>query len=222
MSDDLIAIVPAGGRSRRLAAAAPAGGKPALEVGGVSLLDRVCRTLATEVVRVIVVAADKQPLPPLAAGVEVIRDTRPDAGPLAAIHDGLVRAHAVHPAARIAVIASCDVPSLQPGVVRLLVERARRPGVCWAVPLVGGHSQVLVSAMATSLRERLAEALAAGVTSPRAVLAAVAASDPGAVLEVSEAELVTVDPALASFADVDTPADLARLKAAWSAPIPPS
>ena len=49
-------------------------------------------------------------------------------------------------------------------------------------------------AMATSLRERLAQALAAGLTSPRAVLAAIAASDPGAVEEISEAELVAVDP----------------------------
>lgn len=222
MPDDVIAIVPAGGRSRRLAAAAPAGGKPALEVGGLSLLDRVCRTLAAEVGRVIVVAADAQPLPPLAASVEVIRDTRPDAGPLAAIHDALVHAHAAHPAAKIAVIASCDVPALQPAVVRLLIERARRPGLCWVVPLVAGHPQVLVSALATTLLDRLTRELAAGVTSPRAVLSAVAASDPGAVLEVSEAELVAVDPALASFADVDTPADLARLRAAGPPPFPPS
>ena len=222
MPADVIAIVPAGGRSRRLAAVAPAGGKAALEVGGVSLLERVCRALATEVDRVIVVAAEGQPLPPLAASVEVIRDTRPAAGPLAAILDGLVHAQATHPGARIAMLASCDLPALHPAVVRLLVERLRRPGVCWAVPLVGGHPQVLVSAMSTSLRERLAQALAAGLTSPRAVLAAIAAFDPGAVEMVSEAELSAVDPALASFADVDTPADLARLRAAGPPSFPPS
>ncbi|MFM7137647.1 MAG: molybdenum cofactor guanylyltransferase [Planctomycetota bacterium] len=222
MPDDVIAIVPAGGRSRRLAAAAPAGGKAALEVGGASLLDRVCRAVASEASQVIVVAAEGQPLPPLAAGVEVVRDTRPAAGPLAAIHDGLVHAQAAHPAARIAVIASCDLPALHPAVVRLLVERVRRPGVGWAVPLVGGHPQVLVSALATSLAGRLGRELAAGATSPRAVLAAIAASDPGAVLYVSEADLVAIDHSLASFADIDTPADLARLNAAGPAPIPPS
>jgi molybdopterin-guanine dinucleotide biosynthesis protein A len=222
MPDDVIAIVPAGGRSRRLAAVAPAGGKAALEVGGVSLLERVCRALATEVERVIVVAAEGQPLPPLVPLVQVVRDTRPSAGPLAAIHDGLAHAEAACPTARIALIASCDLPTLHPAVVRLLVERVRRPGVCWAVPLVGGHPQVLVSALATSLRERLARALAAGLTSPRAVLAAIASSDPGAVEEISEAELVAVDPTLASFADIDTPADLARLRAAAPPPFPPS
>ncbi len=222
MPEDVIAIVPAGGRSQRLAAATPAGGKAALEVGGVSLLERVCRPLAAEVGRVIVVAAEGQPLPPLPPGVEVIRDTRPAAGPLAAILDGLVHAEATHPAARIAMITSCDLPSLHPAVVRLLIERARRPGVRWAVPLVDGHPQVLVSAMATSLRERLAQALAARVTSPRRVLAAIAASDPRAVQEVSEAELGVVDPCLASFADLDTPADLARLQAAALPPFPAS
>jgi len=214
MPDDVIAIVLAGGQSRRLASAAPAGGKAALEVAGVSMLDRVCRTLAGEAGRVIVVAAAGQPLPPLAAGVEVIRDTQPAAGPLAAIRDGLGHARAGQATAKVAVIAACDVPALQPAVVRLLIERVRQPGVCWAVPLVGGHPQVLVSGLATSLLERLSAALAAGMTSPRAVLAAVAASDPEAVQYVTEAELVAVDPALASFADVDTPADLARLRAA--------
>jgi CTP:molybdopterin cytidylyltransferase MocA len=66
--------------------------------------------------------------------------------------------------------------------------------------------------MATSLLERLSRQLSAGVTSPRAVLAALAVSDPGAVLEVSAAELMAVDPTLASFADIDTPSDLARLR----------
>lgn len=222
MPDDVIAIVPAGGRSRRLAAAVPAGGKAALDLGGRSLLELVCRALEGEVERVIVVAAAGQPLPPLAAGVEVIRDERPEAGPLVAVHAGLVHARAAHPAARIAVIASCDVPLVRPAVVRLLIDEVRRPGVCWAVPLVGGHPQVLVSAVATSLRERLGQAIAAGERSPRAMLAACAAADPQAVRQVTEADLRAVDPGLDSFADIDTPADLERLRATWSASIPPS
>jgi molybdopterin-guanine dinucleotide biosynthesis protein A len=220
MPDDVIAIVPAGGRSRRLAGATPPGGKAAVQLGGESLLGRVCRTLLAETARVIVVAAREQPLPPLPAGVEVIHDSRPGAGPLAAIHDGLVHARAVHPAARIALITACDVPEVRPAVVRLLVERARQPGVAWAVPRVGGHPQVLVSALATSLLERLREALAAGATSPRAVLAAITAADPRAIQEISEAELAAIDPRLVSFADIDTPTDLARLRA--MPPIPPA
>lgn len=214
MPADVIAIVPAGGRSRRLAGATPPGGKAALELGGESLLGRVCRTLAAETARVIVVAAAGQPLPPLPAGVEVIRDTRPGAGPLAAIHDGLGYAQAVHPAARIALIASCDLPAVYPAVVRHLISRARQPGVSWAVPYVGGHPQVLLSAMATRLLDHLGDALAAGLTSPRAALAAIAASDPASVREVAEAEFSGIDPSLASFADVDTPADLAGMQTA--------
>jgi molybdopterin-guanine dinucleotide biosynthesis protein A len=225
MPADVIAIVPAGGRSRRLAGATPPGGKAALELDGESLLGRVCRTLAAETARVIVVAAAGPPLPPLAAGVEVIRDTRPGAGPLAAIDDGLRHARAVHQAALIAVIASCDLPAVHPAVVRLLIARARQPGVSWAVPYVAGHPQVLLSAMDMSLHARLSDAVAAGLASPRVVLAAIAASDPAAVHQVSEAELSAIEPSLASFADVDTPADLARLQATWtrsdSLPEPP-
>lgn len=222
MPDEVIAIVPAGGRSQRLGAAAPAGGKPCLEVGGTSLLERVCRAVATVAPRVIVVAAEGQPLPPLPAGVEVIRERRPAAGPLAAIHDGLVHAQAAHPAARLAVIAACDLPALHPAVVRLLVERLPRSGPRWVVPLVGGHPQVLVSALDTSLGDWIGRSLATGVTSPRHVLAEIAASEPGAVQYLSEADLVAVDPALDSFADVDTPADLVRLEPARSPSIPAS
>ena len=223
MSDDVVGIILAGGRSTRLAPLAVGpGGKAAVECGGVPLLTRVCDAVGQVVPRVIVVAAAGQPLPPLSADVAVIRDERPEAGPLVAVHAGLVHARAAHPAARIAVIASCDVPLVRPAVVRLLIDEVRRPGVCWAVPLVGGHPQVLVSAVATSLGERLGQAIAAGERSRRAMLAACAAAGPRAVRQVTEAELRAVDPGLDSFADIDTPADLERLRATWSASIPPS
>lgn len=211
MNDDVVAIVPAGGRSRRLAGLVPAGGKAAASLRGESLLAHVCRTLAGSTSRVIVVAAAEQPLPPLPAAVEVIRDRAADRGPLAAIHDGLAHALAVGPPPRIAVVASCDVPHLAPAVVELLIERARGHKAAWVVPEVGGHPQPLVSALATSLTGRLAAGLAAGIESPRRLFAELLAADPASVVWLSEADLVRVDPTLASFADIDTPADFRRL-----------
>ena len=96
--------------------------------------------------------------------------------------------------------------------MQLIIERARQPGVKWAVPMVGGHPQVLVSAVATRLFESIASALAAGITSPRGVLSAVTAADPESVRRISEAELRRVDPTLASFIDIDTTSDLAALE----------
>lgn len=206
MPDDVIAIVPAGGRSRRMGSHVGPGGKAALEVQSESMLARVCRTLSAEVGRVIVVTGAGQPLPALPPRVEIVVDSRPGAGPLAAIHDGL---RAAGPGPRIAVIASCDVPWLAPAVVRLLVAAAREPGVRWVVPRVGQHPQVLVSALATELADTIATAVAADRRSPRMLLADLLRAQPASVRMLAEDQLVAVDPGLVSFVDVDTPDDLA-------------
>lgn len=205
MPDDVIAIVPAGGRSRRMGPLVGPGGKAALAIAGESMLAKVCRTLAGEVGRVIVVAAAGQPVPPLPSGVEIARDRRPFAGPLAAIGDGLAHAGT---GARVAVVASCDVPGIMPEVVRLLVAAAREPGIRWAVPVVGNHPQVLVSALATDLADTIAGAVAAGKCSPRMLLADLLREQPASVRLLPESEVAAVDPARVSFADIDTPGDL--------------
>lgn len=218
MADDLIAIVLAGGASRRLGRLAGAGGKAMLDVGGESLLGRVVRTLAGEVPRVIVVAAGGQPLPPLEGPVEIVRDREPLQGPLAAIRDGLEHAVTGDRPPRLALVASCDLPWLSAAVVRLVVGRARASGAAWVVPVVAGHPQVLVSVLAADLHAAATAAVAAGVTSPRRFLDSVAAADPRGVCRLAEAELVAVEPGLWSFADVDTPEDLARVQAAQRSP----
>lgn len=208
VSPDTIAIVLAGGRSQRMAGSVPAGGKAAIPLGEDTMLARICSVLQADVARVIVVAASGQSLPPLPDGVEVTRDSAPDHGPLAAIRDGFAYGLAGgHPPA-IAVVCSCDVPDLAPAVVRLLIEKARTSGAAWVVPIVGGHPQVLVSAMSGTLGEQIASDDLAGMKSPRRFLETLRADEPGRVLFLEEADLTVVDPSLASFADIDTPEDL--------------
>jgi len=219
MHDDVIGIVLAGGRSRRLAGLdLGAGGKAAVVVGGESCLGRVCRAVATAVPRVIVVAAVGQPLPPLGAGVEIICDTTPHAGPLAGIRDGLTHALGHVPPPRWAFVSSCDVPLLAPAVVRLLVETARSSAARIVVPLVAGHPQVLAAVFACDLAAAITRLAAAG-RGPRAILDELVAREPEAVRFIMPEELVAADPDLDSFLDLDTPADLARLE---SRGIPPS
>jgi molybdenum cofactor guanylyltransferase len=220
VEEDVVAIVLAGGASRRLAeAGADSGGKAALEVAGVSLLDHVCRALAAVVPRIVVVAAPGQPLPALAVTVEVVRDTTPGAGPLAGLRDGLAHALSTGPRPRIAVLTSCDVPLLRPALVSALLDVARGTGAGFVVPVVAGYPQVLVSALATAHAGLVAELVASGRSSLRGLVEAVAATGPEAVRHLDEVALVALDPDLASFRDIDTPADLARLVAAG---IPPS
>lgn len=211
-----IGIVLAGGRSSRMGATI-AGGKPAIMLGTETFLARICRTLETELGRVLVVAAAGQPLPDVPAGVAVIRDTMPEAGPLAALRDGLAWAAAVSPPPRVALVCSCDVPLLQAGLVRLLVTHAATAD--WVVPVVDGHPQVLVSAMAISLLGRVEEHLRSGRRDLRGLLATIKAASPGRVHELGRPDLEVVDPGLVSFRDVDTPSDLERIRAEG---IPPS
>lgn len=219
MHDDVVGIVLAGGRSERLAGLdLGAGGKAALVVGGETCLRRVCRAVAAVVPRVIVVAGQGQTLPPLDLAWEIIRDTTPHAGPLAGIRDGLVQGMARVPRPRWAFVASCDVPLLEPAVVRLLVETARSSAARFVVPMVDGHPQVLAAVVACDLAPAIASLAAAG-RGPRGLLDELVVRQPTAVRFVAAADLAAVDPQLDSFLDIDTPADLARLA---SRGIPPS
>jgi molybdopterin-guanine dinucleotide biosynthesis protein A len=219
MDDDIVGIVLAGGRSSRLTGLdLGAGGKAALDIGGEPCLGRVCRAVAAVVPRVIVVAAAGQPLPLLDGHVEIIRDTTPNAGPLAGIRDGLAHGMSRKPPPRWAFVASCDVPLLMPAVVRLLVNTARSSAARFVVPLVAGHPQVLAAVLACDLAASIT-ALAAAGRGPRAVLDDLVVRQPEAVRFVTPEAIMAIDPELDSFLDLDTPADLARLE---SRGIPPS
>lgn len=217
MRDDAIGIVLAGGRSERLAPLGlGAGGKAGLVVGGRPCLERVCTAVATVVPRVLVVAAAGQPLPLLPPGVEIVRDSTPDGGPLAGLRDGLDAARAG--GARRAFVASCDVPLLRAAVVDRLLAIAESSAARIVVPVDDDVPQVLAAVFACDLADSIRGHAAAG-HGPRAVVAELVARDPAAVRLVSPEALRDVDPELESFLDLDTPEDLARLE---SRGIPPS
>jgi len=216
-----IGIVLAGGRARRLAAAAPPGGKGALELAGRSFLERIVSTVAAEVDHVIVVAAPGQPLPALPDGVEIVRDSEPGGGPLAGLRDGLAVAAGRTPLPRTAFVCACDAPLLGRSVVRLLVGRGLDTGAAWVVPESAGHPQVLLSAIAPRLLPRIAAYLATGRRDLRGLLATIDAESPGLVVRVTAEELATVDPAGDALLDVDTPPDLARLRRQGNPPSAP-
>lgn len=215
-----VGIVLAGGRSSRLESVPlPAGGKASLAFAGGSFLGRVVAAVADAVDRVIVVAGPEQPLPPLAADVEIVRDTEAGGGPLAAVRDGLVAAARVTPTPRVAFVTSCDVPLLNAAVVRWLVARGLAPGAGWVVPHWEGHPQVLLSVVALDLLPAIEAHLAAGRRDLRGLLDAVEVAVPTRVVRLAAAELAAVDPQAACACDVDTPDDLERLR---RREIPPS
>lgn len=201
----VVGIILAGGEGSRL------GGtdKAMLALEGRPFLARVVAAVEPSVGEIVVVAAAGRRIDPAAcaAGVplRVVNDTIAGGGPLAALADGL--RGAVLSGAAIAVVASCDVPRLSPGVVRLIVESLlAKGGSCdWAVPEVGGHPQVLVSAIRTTTLPAVESHLASGRRDVRGLLAKVRAC------RIDEERLRHVDPTLASFRDIDTPEDLQTL-----------
>lgn len=233
-----VGIVLAGGRSTRLGAVASRrGGKAAVTLGGRTLLAAVVAALEPHVGRIVVVAAHRgagvrPPAAPDAVAarslprVETIHDTVPDGGPLSALADalrhvaGAADAEGAAEAARAtrltaveAVVVSCDVPLVRPEVVELLLGRLRLSGARWVVPEVHGHPQVLVSAVRGDLLPAIERHLAAGRRDLRGLLGTVAHADPAAVLRLDPAAVALVDPELDSFRDIDTPEDLAELRA---------
>ncbi|PZS26970.1 MAG: molybdopterin-guanine dinucleotide synthase [Pseudonocardiales bacterium] len=136
------AVLLAGGRAERL------GGvdKPALEVGGVTLLDRVLATVAGATRRIVVGPGGY----PTAAYIRT-GEQPPGGGPVAAVAAGLD-----HVSAPLVIVLAADLPFLTSVTVDLLLA-AVVPGVDAAVLVDDGdRDQLLVAAWRTAvLRSRI-------------------------------------------------------------------
>lgn len=201
----VVGVLLAGGAVSRL------GGvdKAMLRLDGQTFLSRTIAAVASSAGEIVVVAAKGQAIDPasfaVSVPIRVVRDTTAGAGPLAALADGL--RDVTLPGAAIAIIASCDVPRLSPDVVQLLVESLRAAGdACdWVVPEVGGHPQVLLSAIRMTALPAIESHLVSGRRDVRGILTKLR------TLTIGEDRLRRIDPALASFHDIDTAEDLQKL-----------
>ena len=106
MADVYDAVVLAGGLARRLEGA----DKPALEIGGVTLLDRVIRACA-EATRIVCVGPPR----PTSSPVRWTREDPPGSGPVAALAAGLALTRSPH-----IVLLAADLPFLTADVVHSL------------------------------------------------------------------------------------------------------
>ncbi|NLU68644.1 NTP transferase domain-containing protein [Streptomyces sp. HNM0574] len=139
------AVVLAGGGARRL------GGtdKPAVTVGGRTLLDRVLTACAGAATTVVV-----GPRRPTARAVAWAREDPPGGGPLPALDAGLR-----HTTADTVLVLSADLPFLTPDTVTSLLDALAGPGTESAEGAVldDGRDQPLVAAYeAEALRRELA------------------------------------------------------------------
>ena len=154
-------------------------------------------TLAARAARVLTVACD--PVVEVgsgASGLPCVREEPPRSGPLAAL---LAGARALGSRGPVVLLA-CDLPFVEPPILRLLADW---PGRQTVIPVVDGRLQYACARYGPDALDRAEAALAAGDHSLRA------AGD-GDRDELSEAQWRAMGPAN-TFADVDTPADLRRL-----------
>jgi molybdopterin-guanine dinucleotide biosynthesis protein A len=182
-------VVLCGGRSSRM-------GRPKawLPFGDELMLQRVVRVLHEVVEPVVVVAAVGQDVPPLPAGVEIVRDEIEGRGPLQGLAAGLAALEA-----DAAYLSSCDVPFLSPTFVRRMLELLGESSV--AVPKVGNFHHPLAAVYRTSVLPVVADLLAADRLRPVFLFDAV----PTRVVEPRE--LAEVDPTFQSLRNLNTPED---------------
>jgi molybdopterin-guanine dinucleotide biosynthesis protein A len=107
-------IILCGGRSTRMGTS-----KALLPLGTETMLQRVCRLLATVVSPIVVVAAGDQSLPDLPADVIITRDEQEGRGPLEGLRAGL---KALPETVESAYVTSCDVPLLVPDFARHMID----------------------------------------------------------------------------------------------------
>jgi molybdenum cofactor guanylyltransferase len=126
-------IILCGGQSTRMGTP-----KALLPFGPETMLQRVVRIAHQVVSPIVVVAADDQPLPELPAAVIVTRDEQPLRGPLEALRAGL---KALPSGIDCAYVTSCDVPLLETGFIRQMLEFANGHDI--AVVEIGGFAHPL-------------------------------------------------------------------------------
>jgi molybdopterin-guanine dinucleotide biosynthesis protein A len=127
-----------------------------------------------------------------ATGLRCVREEPPGEGPLAAL---LAGADALTTEVPIVLLA-CDLPFIDETVVRMLAEH---PGKGSVVPTVAGRKQYACSRWSPAAIASARVEFARGERAMRALLAA------------GDAAFVAADQHARALADVDSPADLARL-----------
>ncbi len=148
-------VVLCGGQSRRM-------GRPKawLPFGGEPLLVRVVKVVQAVAGPVVVAAGPGQEVPPLPAGVAVVRDPQPGLGPLWGLLSGW---RSLPQTTQAAWVVAVDLPLLQPAFLERLGEVLQAdPAAEAVVPEWGGQLQPLAAVYRRTVLPQLERMVAAG------------------------------------------------------------
>ncbi len=188
LADHGAGIILAGGFGARMGR-----DKASIEYRGESLLSRAVRVVRSVMSEVIVVGPEsRQAL----VDAPVVSDIWPGGGPLGAVVTGLTSVNA-----ESAFVAACDLPLLDPNMVRYLTDLAARNTSEAVVPIVRGRPQVLHAVYRRSAAPRLRLEMERESGRQQSLQRAIGHLT---VMFVGEDELRQVDPSLGSFLNVNT------------------
>jgi molybdopterin-guanine dinucleotide biosynthesis protein A len=184
-------VILCGGQSSRM-------GRPKawLPIGDEWMLPRIVRLLGEVATPIVVVAAADQDVPPLPAGVEMVRDPVQGRGPLQGLAAGL---EALRGRTDAAYVSSCDVPFLRPAFVRRLIERLGDFAIC--VPEVGGYRHPLAAVSRLDVAAVAARLLAENRMRPAFLF------EEAPTRIVRPEEMADVDPTFQSLRNLNLPSD---------------
>jgi len=140
-------IILAGGKSNRMGK-----NKALLELGGLTLIERVARVLSETCSEIII--AGGNPLELRHLGYPVVPDIHPGCGPLSGLHAGLVAAHN-----RYCFVSACDTPFLDREIIMRLVSEAEGYDAIilkhgeYYEPLSSLYSKAFIKAAETSIKK---------------------------------------------------------------------
>lgn len=200
-------IVLAGGRARRFGR-----DKLAATLDGRTVLAATIAAVAPLTDGVAVAGSWLPDASGVAVPVVLFRDPDDDAGPLAALAN--VLGHAERGTDRGAIVVGGDMPFVVPGVLAAMLHALERDAAVDGVllappdsPTASQRRQVLPMAVRVdAAAPRAAEAVASGERSLRSFV------DRLVVLELPSSAWLPLDPGALTLADIDTPADLERLR----------
>lgn len=186
-------IILCGGSSKRMGF-----DKSELTLDGVPVIDRIVNAIVTRADRIVVSTAGERSLELLARkDVEVVHDRFPDRGPLEGIRCGLA---SLHDQFQLAMVVACDTPLVNERLIDLLL--ARIDGHEAAVPESGSRLHGLTAIYRTELFAKIDEQLDRGELAVKALLNRLDAA------VVSEKEIKTIDPELATLANLNSEKEL--------------
>jgi molybdopterin-guanine dinucleotide biosynthesis protein A len=192
MSTTVTGIVLAGGRSSRFGS-----DKLALEIDGVTVLDRAIAAVSVVAAGVLVVGTGHTALP-----VRRIDDPEPFGGPLQAVEAALEAIHT-----DLAVIVAGDMPSLAPPVLQMLIETLIATSDIDATVLATRDAPSRRQPVPLATRVGPARIAAAGARTAgdRSLVRLLDRLD---VVEVPSEQWLPLDPAGRTLFDIDVPGDI--------------